>query len=284
MADDKIITQKVLLEEHGALCNVDTICDSLLKQLFELYNSKNIERFKEGILSLQNLIEKRETGRYEELEFKQGVLENIKSKNDELEIEVQNLKKELKLKNSKYVGVTFSKEEEESISLLIEELRKIKTKKELEMDLRKVFEAISFYEGETKRLEKETASFDKSITAIMDVIGKYDKCVIRTADYLECVATKSDTEQQTGFLSLKGAELSCTKNQYLKINDCCRIHDSCYGNKILLQTQCDSFLEKCFEEATSVEVGIKKFTCKALIITFELAVEMFGSRAFNKTK
>uniref|UniRef100_A0A0K0E0S1 Phospholipase A2 domain-containing protein n=1 Tax=Strongyloides stercoralis TaxID=6248 RepID=A0A0K0E0S1_STRER len=199
MADEKIITQKVLLEEHGALCNVDTICDSLLKQLFELYTSKNIERFKEGVLSLQNLIEKREVGRYEEIEYKQSVLEDLKNKNDQLEVEVQNLKKELKMKDAKYVGVSFTKKDEESISSLIEELRKIKTKKELEMDIERVCEAISFYEGETKRLEKETSSFDKSITAVMDVIGKYDKCVIRTADYLDCVVTKSDTEQPSGF-------------------------------------------------------------------------------------
>uniref|UniRef100_A0A0N5B6B8 Kinetochore protein Spc24 n=1 Tax=Strongyloides papillosus TaxID=174720 RepID=A0A0N5B6B8_STREA len=194
MADEKITTQKVLLEERGALCNVDTICDSLLKQFFDLYNSKNIDRFKEAILNLQNLIEKREAGRYEEVEFKQSALDKLKCMNDELEVEVSNLRKELKNKNAKYEGVSFSKEEENSISLLIEDLKKIKTKKELELDIERVSDAINFYEGETQRLEKETAGFDKSITAVMDIIGKYDKCVIRTAEYLDSVATKSDTE------------------------------------------------------------------------------------------
>uniref|UniRef100_A0A0K0FM71 Phospholipase A(2) n=1 Tax=Strongyloides venezuelensis TaxID=75913 RepID=A0A0K0FM71_STRVS len=85
------------------------------------------------------------------------------------------------------------------------------------------------------------------------------------------------------YLALKGALVSCTRNQSWKINNCCQIHDNCYDEKTLSRYECDTSLEKCFEDAISIEIGLKKFTCKVLISTFQIFVEMFGNRAYNKT-
>uniref|UniRef100_A0A0N4ZRT4 Phospholipase A(2) n=1 Tax=Parastrongyloides trichosuri TaxID=131310 RepID=A0A0N4ZRT4_PARTI len=82
------------------------------------------------------------------------------------------------------------------------------------------------------------------------------------------------------FLALKSAYISCTKNQYLKINDCCQIHDNCYDKKEISKEQCDFNLEKCFDEAVSLENGLKKLTCKTLVSTFEIAVEIFGNKSY----
>uniref|UniRef100_A0A0N4ZRT3 ING domain-containing protein n=1 Tax=Parastrongyloides trichosuri TaxID=131310 RepID=A0A0N4ZRT3_PARTI len=194
MADEVINTQKVLLEERSTLCNYDTLCDTLLKQFFELYSSKNYERFCEVMSNIEDLMEKRKKERYEELIFRKNFLNIMRKKNIKLEKEVQELRKKIREKSIKYQNISVSKEDEQSISKLIEKIKKLRTKKELEIETERVYEAINFYDGETQRLEKETASYDNSINSVMDIIGRYDKCVVRTSEYLDCLVENSNTE------------------------------------------------------------------------------------------